>query len=69
MTNSEEKAQAKNFEDLEITPQLYTDSAEFKEREKKVLRKLDIYIAPLMGAFNFIVSPNFLRLCPWLGVS
>lgn len=49
----------KHLEDLEITPQLYTDTAEFKERERKVVMKLDVFIAPLMGAFNFIVSLLF----------
>ncbi len=29
--------------------------ADFKKREAKVLMKLDIYIAPLLGLFNFIV--------------
>lgn len=32
----------------------YYTSPEFKARERKVLRKLDWYIAPLMGSFNFI---------------
>ena len=52
-------AQAKHHEELEITPQLYTNTAEFRERERKVVLKLDISIAPLMGAFNFMVSLYF----------
>lgn len=56
LTEEKDYVQAKHDEDVEITPQLYTETAEFKERERKVVRKLDIFIAPLMGAFNFIVS-------------
>ena len=29
--------------------------ADFKRRERKVVAKLDVYIAPLLGLFNFIV--------------
>lgn len=29
--------------------------ADFKKRERKVVAKLDLYIAPLLGLFNFIV--------------
>jgi hypothetical protein len=52
-------ARAKHHDEFEITPQLYTDTAEFRERERKVVLKLDISIAPLMGAFNFMVSLYF----------
>ncbi|KAH8812825.1 retrograde regulation protein 2 [Xylogone sp. PMI_703] len=59
MADTDEKthehyAKTDHLEELEVTPQLYTDTAEFKERERKVVRKLDTFIAPLMGAFNFI---------------
>ena len=39
----------------------YYESPEFKARERRVVRKLDFYIAPLMGSFNFIVS--FVQSC------
>ena len=32
----------------------YYSSLEFKARERRVVRKMDFYIAPLMGSFNFI---------------
>ena len=32
----------------------YYNSPEFKARERRVVRKLDFYIAPLMGSLNFI---------------
>jgi hypothetical protein len=32
----------------------YYKSPEFKARERRVVRKLDFYIAPLMGSLNFI---------------
>ncbi len=42
--------------ELEVVPIGSDDSIEdFKARERKVVRKLDLYIAPLMGSFNFIV--------------
>ena len=34
----------------------YYASPEFKARERRVIRKMDFYIAPLMGSFNFIVG-------------
>ena len=33
----------------------YYSSPEFKARERRVVRKMDFYIAPWMGSFNFIV--------------
>ncbi|OAA65398.1 high-affinity nicotinic acid transporter [Niveomyces insectorum RCEF 264] len=56
MAESEDKTQdglddAKHLEVFEVNP---ADTPEFKERERRVVRKLDIFIAPLMGAFNFI---------------
>ncbi|KAL1840352.1 hypothetical protein VTK73DRAFT_3779 [Phialemonium thermophilum] len=50
----DENVQEKHLEDSDAPPQRYTDTEEFKAREAKVVRKLDIFIAPLMGAFNFI---------------
>ena len=41
----------------------YYSSPEFKARERRVIKKLDFYIAPLLGSFNFIVrvgGPSFL---------
>lgn len=32
----------------------YFNSSEFKARERRVLRKLDFYIAPLLGSLNFL---------------
>ena len=32
----------------------YYNSPEYKARERRVVRKLDFYIAPLMGSLNFI---------------
>ena len=61
MTDSKESPrdlpdEGKELDEIEVAPQQYTDTGEFKERERRVVRKLDIFIAPLMGAFNFIVS-------------
>ena len=39
--------------------------ADFKQLEAKVLMKLDIYIAPLLGLFNFIVCPLMLFSSCW----
>lgn len=38
----------------------YYESAEFKARERRVVRKLDFYIAPLLGSFNFIVCVTWI---------
>ena len=51
---SKEVTEKKHIEDVEDME--YYNSAEFKARERKVVRKMDWYIAPLMGSFNFIVS-------------
>lgn len=55
-TARDEPIKATDLEELEIAPPLYTDTAQFKARERKAVRKLDIFIAPMIGAFNFIVS-------------
>lgn len=45
------------LKELETSGELANEAAiaNFKKREAKVLMKLDIYIAPLLGLFNFIV--------------
>lgn len=49
--------ETKHLEDVEgRETSEYYESHEFKARERRVVRKLDFYIAPLMGSFNFIVS-------------
>ena len=48
---------SKHFEDVDGKEASdYYSSPEFKARERRVVRKMDFYIAPLMGSFNFIVS-------------
>lgn len=48
---------SKHVEDVESKEWWdYYQSAEFKARERRVVRKMDFYIAPLMGSFNFIVN-------------
>ena len=50
----EDSKHVEEVEDREASD--YYASPEFKARERRVVRKLDFYIAPLMGSFNFIVS-------------
>ena len=53
---------AKESKHIEEVPEKegadYYSSPEFKVRERHVVRKMDYYIAPLMGSFNFIVRPE-----------
>ena len=53
----------KHLEHFDVSDAAFAESAEFKRRETKVLWKLDLFIAPLMGAFNFIVSLYHLFAC------
>jgi uncharacterized membrane protein len=53
---SEAPSETKHAEVLEIAPENFADTQEFRDRERICVRKLDFVIAPLMGAFNFIVS-------------
>lgn len=49
--------ESKHLEDTASKESLdYYNSPEFKARERRVVRKMDWYIAPLMGSFNFIVG-------------
>lgn len=41
----------------------YYSSPEFKARERRVVRKMDFYIAPLLGLLQFIVG--FVRRTRW----
>ncbi len=43
-------------EELEVAQPESEDAAKFRKMERMCLLKLDICIAPLMGAFNFIVG-------------
>ena len=56
-----EAEEVKHLEEVQkkeknIISEDYYASPEFKARERRVVRKMDWYIAPLMGSFNFIVS-------------
>ena len=43
------------FEDVNAGTAESADAIQFRKMEQACIRKLDLWIAPLMGSFNFIV--------------
>lgn len=64
--SSKEAAHAEHLENAAVASDASDGADEaarsrFREMERRCVRKLDLYIAPLMGAFNFIVSGDSSR--------
>jgi sugar phosphate permease len=52
MKDTDDRAHVEEMAGKEVND--YYESPEFKARERRVVRKLDFYIAPLMGSLNFV---------------